>query len=264
MIACIDTHAHLDGLSNNPAGVDETLQRAADAGVDALLAVGGNPSGNRFALACAHRHPDRIRAAVGFDRDCAGQPGLPDAELEAQLADPAVAAIGEAGLDYHYSPDTADAQESLLSRMLDLAAAHRLPVVIHVREAEGPMAKQLEAHAARWTGAPDRIGVIHCFAAGEGFARRALACGFHLSFSGIVTFPGGGNVRAVAAWVPENRLLVETDTPYLAPTPHRGKRNEPAYVVEIVHALARLRGVSPDQMAAQTTANARRLFGFRP
>ena len=262
MIPCTDTHAHLDGIRGGPGAIDAALRRAADAGVTRVLAVGGHPDGNRLALDSARRHPGQVRAAVGFDRSCALRPDLDFPELETQLADPAVAALGEIGLDFHYEPETAAAQEALLNRLLERAAARRLPVVVHCRNAEGVLAPILEAHAARWTGEPDRLGVIHCFAAGEGFARRMLACGFYLSFSGILTFPKGENVRAVAAWTPENRLLVETDTPFLAPVPHRGKPNEPAFVTHVVDGLARLRGVTPDRMAALTTANARRLFAL--
>ncbi len=257
----VDTHAHLDGIQGGAAAIDAALRRAADAGVIRVLAVGGNPEGNRLALECARRHP-QVRAAVGFDRDCATRTDLNVAELDLQLASPGVVALGEIGLDFHYAPETAAAQERLLNGMLDRAAARRLPVVVHCRDAEGVLAPLLESHAARWSGEPDRIGVIHCFAAGEGFARRMLACGFHLSFSGILTFPKGDNVRAVAAWTPDDRLLAETDTPFLAPVPHRGSPNEPAYVTHVVEGLARLRGVPPDRMAALTTANARRLFLF--
>jgi len=257
-----DTHAHLDGIRGGSDAIDAALRRAANAGVSRVIAVGGNPEGNRLARDSVRRHPVQVRAAIGFDRYGAARTDLDFTELETQLAAPGVVALGEIGLDFHYAPDTAAAQETLLNRMLDLAAARCLPVIVHCRDAEGVLAPILEAHAARWTGEPDRIGVIHCFAAGEGFARRMLACGFHLSFSGILTFPKGDNVRAVAAWAPENRLLVETDTPFLAPVPHRGTPNEPALVTHVVEGLARLRGVPPERMAALTTANARRLFAL--
>lgn len=260
MTLLVDTHAHLDGIDHgHDDAVAAALQRAREAGVTHVIAVGGNPEGNRTAVQAARLYPG-VRAAAGFDRYCASRADLDHAELERQVALPGVAAVGETGLDYHYEPETAPAQEALFQRMLDLAAARQLPIVIHVREAEEAMAPLLRAHAARWPGEPDRIGVIHCFTGSPGFARLAIECGFYISFSGIITFPKADNVRAAAAGVPESRLLVETDTPFLAPVPFRGKPNEPAFLPQVLEHLARVKGVTPDHLAAVTTANARRLF----
>jgi TatD DNase family protein len=260
MTPLVDTHAHVDGIGQGSAAdINAALKRADAVGVTRVIAVGGNPEGNRIAIDTAKLFSG-VRAAVGFDRYAATRTDLDDAELERQLALPVVAAVGEAGLDYHHEPQTAPAQEALFRRMLDLAAARLLPIVVHVRNAEEAMAPLLRAHAARWAGVPDRIGVIHCYTGSPAFARLALDCGFSISFSGILTFPKAVNVRAAAEVVPENRLLVETDTPYLAPVPHRGKPNEPALLPFVVEELARLKGVEIGHMAAVTTANARRLF----
>lgn len=263
MRAFVDTHAHLDGIEKgDPAAVAAALARAQAAGVLQVIAVGGHAEGNRIAVRAAADHPQAVRAAVGFDRSVAAQ-NCPDfSELAKLLESPGTAAVGETGLDFHHDAQTAPAQIVLFQRMLDLAAERRLPIVVHVRDSEEAMGPLLEAHAARWTGEPDRIGVIHCFTGGVAFARRALACGFHISFSGILTFPKADNVRTAAAAVPANRLLLETDTPYLTPVPHRGRPNEPMFTPLVAEGLAAVKGLTLDALAAQTTANARRLFGF--
>lgn len=258
----VDTHAHLDGLRqgdpDNPVAASVT--RAVEAGVTRIIAVGGNPEGNQTALLATTLFKG-IRAAVGFDRYCARQ-ALDYSILGTQLSDPAIVAVGEIGLDFHHDPGTAADQECLFQRMLDLAADRNLPVIVHCREAEERMALLLEAHAARWKGQPDRIGVIHCFTGTREFASRALALGFHFSFSGILTFPKAENVRQAAEIVPSDRLLVETDTPYLAPVPHRGRPNEPMFVGLVCDCLAKVKQIDPGDMAAITTANAMRLFNL--
>jgi TatD DNase family protein len=263
MMRLVDSHAHLDGLDNGaPAAVESALARARAAGVVRVVGVGGAPEGNRIAAQAARQWPETVRAAVGFDRYNAERAGLDEGELNAQLDGPGVVAVGEAGLDFHHDPKTAEPQIALFTRMLDLAAERRLPIVVHCRESEEAMGPILETHAARWKGDPLRIGVIHCFTGTPAFARRAMACGFHVSFSGILTFPRADNVRTAAAAVPEDRLLVETDTPYLAPPPHRGKTNEPQWVECVLRELARVKGAEPEHLAAVTTANAWRLFNL--
>jgi TatD DNase family protein len=259
----VDTHAHLDGLrqGDSETPVAEALSRAFDAGVTRIIAVGGNPDGNRFAIRAAHQFAG-VRAAAGFDRYCATRQDLDENELETQLSDPALVALGEIGLDYHYDPGTAMDQERLFNRMLDRAADRLLPVIVHCREAEARMGPLLEGHARRWKGATDRIGVIHCFTGTPDFARLALGLGFHISFSGILTFSRAENVRNAAAVVPPDRLLVETDTPYLAPVPHRGRPNEPMFAGLVCDCLAQIKNTDPGEMAALTTANAKRLFNL--
>jgi TatD DNase family protein len=226
-----------------------------------MTAIGGSEEANALAVSLAERYPDRIRAAVGYDRDEAeGSPLI--AALEAVLRRPGVGAVGETGLDYHYGKDTASAQRTLFAAMLAVAGDHRLPVVVHSREADEDTLRMLREHAAGRRADPDRIGVLHCFTGDDAFADALLEIGFFISFSGIVTFPGAAALRDVARRVPLHRLLIETDAPYLAPPPHRGKRNEPAYVVRVAEVLAEVRGIGVPEVAAATHRNASRLFGW--
>ncbi len=261
MIELVDTHAHLDGLTaDGSTTVLDSLQRAADAGVLMVIAVGGHPEGNRFALDMAASHPSRLRAAIGYDRYTAHLEEASLPPLSPQLCLPTVVALGEIGLDFYHSPETAVRQIERFESMLALARRFQLPVLVHCRESEPAMRPLLERHAAEWPGVPDRIGVIHCYTGTIAFAEFAVSLGFSISYSGILTFPKAENVRASARIVPLDRLLVETDTPYLAPVPLRGKRNEPAFLPAIVRELARLRNLSYEEMAYQTSANARRIF----
>lgn len=254
----MDSHAHVDGFVA-PGALASMLRRAAAAGVEHLVAVGGSDAMNEAARLAARLHPACVSAALGFDRDQAAVPP-PVGPLRDLLRDPAVVAVGECGLDYHYHRDTASAQQILFERMLELAREVRKPVIVHAREAEDDMVRLLRAHGASWRGDPGRLGVIHCFTGSPAFARDVLDLGFHIGISGIVTFPRAEEVRAVARLVPEDRLLIETDTPYLAPVPFRGQPNEPAHVKVVGEALAALRGVPPERLACTTSANARRLF----
>ncbi len=256
----IDTHAHFDVFAAE-GSTPELLARSAAAHVERIVAIGGTPAANALALDLARAHPDRLRAAVGFDRDEL-HAVHDDALLRAQAEDPSCAAVGETGLDYHYGPDTRDAQRALFERMLDLAAAVRKPVVIHSRDAEDDTLALLRAHCARTGVDAARPGVLHCFTGSPAFARRLADLGYFVSFSGIVTFKNAAPLREAARAVPADRLLVETDAPYLAPVPHRGKRNEPAWVVHVAAALAIERGVSLELLAQQVWENARRLFAW--
>jgi len=259
-----DSHAHFDEAD----GVDghrEVLARAAAAGVSRVVAVGGSAALNAGALAAVIDFPAMVRATLGFDRDCAAvaaaDAGALQASMsalrEAVLAERGrVVAIGETGLDYHYSPDRPAAQRQLFEAQLELALALQLPVVVHSRDADEDTLAVLGAYAAS-----GGRGVLHCFTGGPAFAERLVAIGFLISFSGIVSFRNADPLRAVAAVVPEDRLLLETDTPYLAPVPMRGRRNEPAFLPHVAAAVAAVRGCSAEHLAAVTTANASRLFG---
>jgi len=252
-----DTHVHFD----DAAARGETaalLERAMAAGVTRFLSVGGNPSANTLALALAARAPGRVRAAVGLDRDQADAPWDITA-VETAARAPETAAVGEIGLDYHYGLDRRADQLRRCETMLDLAARAGRPVVLHSRAADEDTLALLGAHAARRGAAPP--GVLHCFTGGRNFAFRLLDLGFFVSFSGILTFANAGELRAVAAAVPEDRLLIETDTPYLAPVPHRGRPNEPAWLAHVAATLAALRNRAPDEIARITSRNAERLFG---
>jgi len=263
-----DTHVHFDGLTQAGDTIKASMERAARAGVSRMIAIGGSPAANRAALEIARLYPGRIRAAVGYNRDQAAAFGRQttdgrqriDNELKAMLAAPEVVAIGEIGLDFRHESETSSAQIKLFKCMLRLARDHQLPVSVHTREAEAETLAALREHAAAWRGAPERVGVMHCFTGSEVFARDLLALGFMISFSGIITFKNAGNLLSVAAMVPDDRLLIETDAPYLAPEPFRGQPNEPAHVRRVAETLAMIRRAGWETIAALTARNAAKMF----
>jgi TatD DNase family protein len=256
MIAVVDTHCHLADPRLR-AEVDDALARAREAGVRTIVAVGaiGSIETDRMTVEIAERNPD-VLAAVGVHphdaKDC-------DSARIAQLRElaraPKVVAIGESGLDFHYMHSPAAAQEESLRRHLELAAEMHKPIVIHCRDAE-----QRLVEIVREIGLPPRGGVIHCFTGDEAAAREFLALGFYISFSGILTFKNAAPIREAARIVPDDRVLVETDAPYLAPEPYRGHRNEPCYVVRTLEILAKLRDVDTAALASQIMANSARIF----
>jgi TatD DNase family protein len=254
----IDTHCHLTHprLSNE---ADAVVARAREAGLRACITIGTGIEDARQGAALALRHPDFVFRAAGIDPFTAHAIGGRFAEeLEAirvECQGPNCVALGEVGLDYHYDLDPPALQASKLERQLDLALDLDLPVVIHVREAHDDMASLLAAH-------PDNRGVIHSFTAGPREAEAYLELGWYLAFNGVLTFKNANEVREAARLAPEDRLLIETDSPYLAPVPLRGKRCEPAHVVHTLAKLAELRAVEPERMAQVTSRNATRLFGF--
>lgn len=256
----IDTHVHFDSF-RTPEEIRAAVDRAAAAGVVKMVAVGGSAEGNRLALSAAAEFPERVFSAIGFDRDQAGK-GFAAVEFDRELGWPGVVAVGEIGLDYHYHADTAAEQKKLFGAMLALAAKHRLPVIVHSREADDDTVSLLQEHVRQWRGEAGRIGVLHCFTGSGEFARKILDLGMMISFSGIVTFRNADALRAVASEVPEDRLLIETDTPYLAPVPHRGKPNEPSYVVHVAECLAKIRNDTAEHIAHSTARNAERLFAL--
>ncbi|MDD4737107.1 MAG: TatD family hydrolase [Kiritimatiellae bacterium] len=248
-----DTHVHLDEFEAEES-TEAVIARAQEAGVNRMLAMGGNPEANRLAVELAGRYPGILYAAVGLDRDQASH--SPDLADSASLAGSSgVRAIGEIGLDYHYHPETVAAQRKLFEAMLELARKCGLPVMIHSREAEEDTLALLRAYAQTLSD-PSRAGALHCFTGSRRMAKALLDLGFYISFSGILTFPRAIELQEVSNYVPEDRLLIETDCPYLAPVPHRGKRNEPAYVIRVAEKLAELRGKTREEMARITTANA--------
>jgi len=253
----IDTHCHLD-RSYFPEGPNDVLQRAQLAGVGGfvVIGVGRTLDAARDAVALAEQRDD-VMATVGVhphDAEAADEAMMD--ELTALATRPRVAAIGEVGLDYYYEHSAKETQQAVLRRFIALAKAVRKPLVIHTRSAADDTLAVL-----RDEGAHDVGGVIHCFSEDLPFARQALDLGFDLSFSGIVTFKKSIQIQEVAAWAPADRILVETDSPYLAPVPLRGKPCEPAYVVHTARKIADLRGVSIELLSEQTTANAQRRFG---
>jgi TatD DNase family protein len=254
----VDSHCHLADARLRD-DIDGIIARANLAGVGTILSVGGiGPiETDRLAVGIAERNRD-IHAVVGVHphdaRACSDQR---IAQLRELATSPKVVAIGESGLDFHYMHSPQEAQEVSLRRHLELAAALNKPIVIHCRDAEERLAA-----IAREAGMPPRGGVIHCFTGNTAAALNFLALGFYISFSGIVTFRNAAQVRGALLIIPEDRVMVETDAPYLAPEPFRGKRNEPAYITRTLEVMARVRGVPAETLAAATTANARRLFGI--
>jgi TatD DNase family protein len=211
-------------------------------------------------LAIAERFPD-VFCSIGTHPHSAHEElDITTADLVARTSHPKVVAIGEAGLDYHYDYSPRDAQERGFRNHIAAARETGLPLVIHSREADEDMARILEEE----TGKGAFPAVLHCYTGGPDLARRAIALGLSISFTGIVTFKKSDDLRAIAASLPADRFLVETDAPYLAPGKFRGKRNEPAYVVETAKILAGTRGVSFDELARQTTDNFFRLFSKVP
>lgn len=255
----IDTHAHLfDGRlrSDLPA----VLARAAAAGVDRTICIGIDRDSNRESVRLASQHPMLV-AAVGLQPNGLAEaaPGDWDEVVRLAEAEPKVVAIGETGLDRYWDKAPFPLQEEYFARHIELARRLGKPFVIHCREAETDTVRMLRAEF-------DRHGpikaVMHSFSGDLATARACLEMGLDISFAGMLTYPSAQNLRDVAAEVPLDRLLVETDCPYLAPVPHRGKRNEPAYVAHTAAVLAGCKGVSVGEIEDHTTRNARRLFGF--
>ena len=256
MTSVIDTHCHLADPKFRD-DVEAVIERAAAAGVSQLISVGaiGPIENDRLTVEIAERH-ENIFAAVGVHphdaKDCSADRIL---QLRALAGSNKVVAIGESGLDFHYMHSPREAQEASLRSHLTLANELDLPIVIHCRDAEDRLVE-----IVREAGIPRRGGVIHCFTGNADAAREFLTLGFCISFSGIVTFKKSAPIREAAAIVPDDRVMVETDAPYLAPEPYRGKRNEPAFVQRTLELLANLRGVDAATLGAQVLANAAHLF----
>jgi TatD DNase family protein len=253
----IDSHAHLD-FEDYAQDLDGVVARARAAGLERIVCIGlwRSPASFGNALELAARDPSFFSATVGIHpHECARVPEADWARHEALAGDPRVVAVGETGLDFHYDHSPRPVQEGSFRRSLAVARAAGKPVVIHVREADEACARVL-----REEGVPPRGGVIHCFTGDAPAARAYLDLGLHVSVAGVVTFKTAEAIREAVRVVPRDRLLVETDCPFLAPIPYRGKRNEPAYVVETARKVAELWGVSLEEVAAATSANARRLF----
>jgi len=252
-----DTHAHFEGTPLETAAV---MERAFAAGVTRVVAVGGCTALNAGALATSLAFPENVRLALGFDRDQAGEasPEVFDETLRQLAAEHPLAAVGETGLDFHYHPETAETQCSLFAAQLRLADEWKLPIIIHTREADEATLRVLDE--TPWRGEGLR-GVVHCFTGDKDFARRLLDRQLAISFSGIVTFRNADKLRESAAFVPDERLLIETDSPFLAPVPKRGQPNEPAFVAHVAECLAKVRDTTVEAVAALTRKNAERLFG---
>jgi len=249
-----DDHCHLDLGADGGTGAGEQVREARAAGVERLVTVGTDLAGSRDAVALARAHPG-VWATAGVHPHEASQ-GIDG--IEDLLAEPEVVAVGECGLDYHYDHSPRATQREVFAAQVALAHAHGLALVVHTREAWDDTFAVLEAE-----GLPERT-VVHCFTGGPTEARRCLDLGAHLSFSGIVTFKGAPEVREAAALCPLDRLLVETDSPYLAPVPHRGRPNRPALVSLVGAAVAAARGVAAAVVADATWGNAERVYRLGP
>ena len=258
----VDSHAHIDGEEFD-ADRDEVVARAREAGVRAILNVGtGDPHGGELerGVEVAEKYAG-VYAAVGVHPHDAR---LYDDEAERRLlgilkGGGRVVALGEIGLDFHYDNSPREVQREVFARQLRLAKELGLPVIIHSREADDETVEILRREYADTA----RGGVMHCFGGGLLMAEAVLELGFYVSFAGNVTFKKAENLRAAALMVPAGRLLVETDCPFMAPVPLRGRRNEPAFVVETARFVAALRGVEPEELGRATSENFSRLFGVR-
>ena len=276
----IDSHAHLDGPRFDPDRA-EAIARARAAGVSTILAIGiGEGPGTLDCAVKLAAQYDFIYATTGIHPHEAAKATDADfAQLEQLARAPKVIACGEIGLDYYYDHSPRDIQKNVFIRQMEIARAAKLPIVIHCRDADKSSDKSniddkigdnnkdnawddclflIDQH---WK--PTGLGgILHCFTSTWLHAKRALDMGFLISFAGNITFPKAQQIRDSAKEVPLDRILIETDCPFLAPVPYRGKRNEPAYVIEVGRQLAELRGTMPEEIGVRTTENFRRLFSF--
>jgi len=255
----VDSHCHLD-FPDFADELDAVIARARIADIGRMVTISTRVGRHNELLAIADRFGD-VFCSVGTHPHYAHEElDVTAADLVARARHPKVVAMGEAGLDYHYDPSPRQDQERGFRTHIQAARETRLPLVIHSRQADEDTARILEEE----TGQGAFPAVLHCFTGGPDLARRAIALGLFISFTGILTFKNSTALRAIAAELPPDRILVETDAPYLAPNPFRGKRNEPSYVVETAKVLAETRGVSLDELARQTTENFFVLFSKVP
>lgn len=257
----IDTHAHLD-LPQFEADRDAVIERAQAAGVKVIVNAGADLESSRRAVALAEQHPG-VYASVGVHpHDAKTLDGEVLAALRELARQPKVVAVGEIGLDFYRNLSPQDVQRRAFQAQLAWAARLGKPVIVHDREAHAEVLKALTSWAAGLMRSPlaGRVGVLHSFSGDLSMAEQAIDLGFYISISGPVTYQNARRLAEIVQALPLDRLLVETDCPYLTPHPHRGKRNEPAYVRLVAEKIAAIKGLTLDEVAATTTANARRLF----
>jgi len=252
MISLVDSHCHLD-YYKEPGEVDAVVARARDAGVGTLVTIGTRISEFPEVLAIAERF-ENVYCTVGIHpHEAASEPAVDRAGIAARARHPKVIGIGETGLDFYYDHSPRDRQAEVFRTHVEAAIEAGLPLIVHSRDADRETVDILRDY-------PGLTGLIHCFSTTRVLSEGALGMGMGISLSGIVTFKNATLLREIAAEIPADRLLVETDAPYLTPVPHRGKRNEPAFVVHTAQHLADLRKVALAELAAATTANFFRLF----
>ena len=251
----VDSHCHLD-FPDFADELDAVVARARIAGIARMVTISTRVAQHSQVLAIAERFPDVFCSVGTHPHNAKEEPDITTADLIARTKHPKVVAIGEAGLDYHYDRSPRPAQEQGFRRHIAAARETGLPLVIHTREADADTAKILDEETKRGA----FPAVLHCFTGGRDLAFKGIELGLYVSFTGILTFKKSDDLRAIAADLPPDRILVETDSPYLAPGRYRGKRCEPAYVVETAKVLADVRGTSEEEIAHQTTENFFRLF----
>ncbi len=253
-----DTHAHLDDPQLLPR-LDELLENAADTGLVGIAAIGTDLPSSQNCVDLAREHP-AVHAAVGIHPNVSHQATDSDWDQIVHLAtQPEVVAIGETGLDRYWDDCPIDIQRTWFARHIELSFERRKPLVIHMRECEADILDMLQQHQRDG----QILGIMHSFAGSWETAKQCLDWGMAISFAGMVTFKNAGDLRAIAARIPDDRLLIETDSPYLTPHPHRGQRpNQPSMVQHTAACLAEVRGVTVEQLAEQTTRNARRFFNL--
>lgn len=251
----VDSHCHLNykGLAEQQ---DEVLARARATGVTAMLNIATRESEWDDVLAAAEAHKD-VWASVGIHpHDADSHPDVDTAKLVERAAHPRVVGIGETGLDYYYDKSDRKRQQESFRGHIHASQQTGLPIIVHTRDAEDDTLALLAEEMAK----TEFPGVIHCFTASDDFARKALDLGLFISISGIVTFKNAADLQVTAKWLPQERLLIETDSPFLAPVPHRGKTGEPAFVADTLAFLAALRDEDQDELRAATSANFYSLF----
>jgi TatD DNase family protein len=255
----VDSHCHLD-FPDFGSELDGVVARARDAGIGRIVTISTRVRRLPGLLAIAERFDDVFCSVGTHPHHAHEELDITADDLAAHARHRKVVAIGEAGLDYHYDNSPRDAQEQGFRAHIAAARQTQLPLVIHSREADDDMARILEEE----TGKGAFPAVLHCFTGGRDLAMRAIVLGHYVSFTGILTFKNSGALREIAAVLPADRILVETDAPYLSPASRRGKRNEPSFVAETAKVLAETRGVTDAEIARQTTANFFRLFNKVP
>ncbi len=254
--AIIDSHCHLD-FPQFETDLEQVVARAAESGVSRMLTICTKPRNIGRSIAIAEQYPQVFFAAGVHPHHVAAEESVSVTDLVRMAGHPRMVAVGETGLDYHYTSDTAYHQKASLAVHIEAARQTGLPLIIHSRDADRDMADIL---SSEYRNQPYSC-VMHCYSSGRHLAEAALDLGFFLSMSGIITFRNAEELRSIFADVPLDRILIETDAPYLAPVPWRGKRNEPFMVSSVMTEGARLKGISPAEFASATTGNFNRLFG---